>query len=164
MSTTQRKDNARSAKTAKKPGTRARAKAAAPAVKASAEIVVEVSGAAVETLHAEGEDMSGANMAVTNTATQERVVALSSHCSIKDAASLKSQLLALAHAPEAVAVDLGAVERVDTATMQLLCAFARDRADRQQSIEWRGATAAWHEAVRLLGVQHWLGQNDGSKA
>lgn len=103
-------------------------------------------------------------MAVANTAAQERVVALSSHCSIKDAAALKRQLLALAHAPETVAVDIGAVERVDTATMQLLSAFARDRAARQQPIEWRGATAAWHEAVRLLGVQQWLGPTGGSAA
>jgi ABC-type transporter Mla MlaB component len=57
----------------------------------------------------------------------------------------------------AVTLDASAVERVDTATMQLLCAFARDRSARNQSIVWRGQSQALNDAVRLLGVQELLG-------
>jgi hypothetical protein len=41
--------------------------------------------------------------------------------------------------------------------MQLLCAFARDRNARKQSIVWRGQSQALHDAIRLLGVGSLLG-------
>jgi ABC-type transporter Mla MlaB component len=56
-----------------------------------------------------------------------------------------------------VTLDVSAVERVDTATMQLLCAFVRDRSGRNQSVTWRGESAALQDAVRLLGVGALLG-------
>jgi ABC-type transporter Mla MlaB component len=56
-----------------------------------------------------------------------------------------------------VTLDVSAVERVDTATMQLLCAFVRDRIGRKQNITWRGESQALRDAVRLLGVGALLG-------
>jgi ABC-type transporter Mla MlaB component len=87
----------------------------------------------------------------------EAVIVLAANCSVKDAASLKTSLCAVANASAAVTLDTSAVERVDTATMQLLCAFARDRGARNQSIVWRGQSQALHDAVRLLGVGALLG-------
>jgi ABC-type transporter Mla MlaB component len=70
---------------------------------------------------------------------------------------LKSSLCALANESGAVTLDTSAVERVDTATMQLLCAFVRDRSARNQSVVWRGVSQALNDAVRLLGVAAMLG-------
>jgi ABC-type transporter Mla MlaB component len=84
-------------------------------------------------------------------------IALASHCTVKDAAALKAQLCKLANDTADITLDIGAIERIDTATMQVLCAFARDRAARDQKVIWKGDSTSWREAVRLLGVAHLLG-------
>lgn len=89
--------------------------------------------------------------ATLQAAAPERVLALSSHCTIKDAAALQGDLRALANEP-VVTLDVGSVERIDTATMQLIYAFARDRAQREQKILWKGESQSWRDAVRLLGA------------
>lgn len=94
---------------------------------------------------------------VPTESANEPVVVLAANCSVKDAASLKTSLCAVANESAAVTLDASAVERVDTATMQLLCAFARDRIARKQSIVWRGQSQALHDAIRLLGVGALLG-------
>ncbi|MDY6946280.1 MAG: STAS domain-containing protein [Pseudomonadota bacterium] len=87
----------------------------------------------------------------------EPLVVLAANCSVKDAAALKISLCAVASEDTAVTVDVSAVERVDTATLQLLCAFARDRIGRKQKVTWRGESQALRDAVRLLGVGALLG-------
>jgi ABC-type transporter Mla MlaB component len=94
----------------------------------------------------------------------DSVIVLAANCSVKDAASLKTSLCAVANESAAVTLDASAVERVDTATMQLLCAFARDRNARKQSIVWRGQSQALHDAIRLLGVGSLLGFDAGVAA
>lgn len=91
------------------------------------------------------------------TVVGEPIVVLASNCSVKDAAALKNSLCAFSNHGDAVTLDVSAVERVDTATMQLLCAFVRDRGGRNQSVTWRGESAALQDAVRLLGVGALLG-------
>lgn len=85
------------------------------------------------------------------------IVVLAANCSVKDAAALKTSLCAFSNHGDAVTVDVSAVERVDTATMQLLCAFVRDRGGRNQGVSWRGESQALQDAVRLLGVGALLG-------
>jgi ABC-type transporter Mla MlaB component len=80
------------------------------------------------------------------------VVALPANCTVKDAAALKQALCGVAGSSETVTIDVAALERIDTATMQLLCAFVRDRAARSQHVAWRGTSQALEEATRLLGV------------
>jgi ABC-type transporter Mla MlaB component len=60
----------------------------------------------------------------------------------------------------AVTVDARALERIDTATVQLLCAFVRDRSGRNQSVTWLGDAQALQDAARLLGVRGLLGFDD----
>jgi ABC-type transporter Mla MlaB component len=84
-------------------------------------------------------------------------LALASHCTIKDAAALKLDLCAIAHEDADVSIDVAAVERIDTSTMQLLCAFVRDRMERKQKVLFKGDSQGWREAVRLLGVAELLG-------
>lgn len=83
-------------------------------------------------------------------------IVLASNCSVKDAAALKSSLCRLADENGEVTVDAGNVERVDTSTMQLLCAFVWERAAQGRKVVWAGNSQVLQEAARLLGVQKLL--------
>ena len=96
-------------------------------------------------------------VASNKASSADPVVVLAANCSVKDAGALKNSLCAVANETAAVTLDASAVERVDTATMQLLCAFVRDRSARKQSIVWRGESQALNDAVRLLGVAALIG-------
>jgi ABC-type transporter Mla MlaB component len=84
------------------------------------------------------------------------IIALSSNSTVKDAQALKAEMMKLLDLPDVVAIDVRSVERIDTATMQLLCAFVRDRAERNATVQWLGSPPAIVDAARLLGVQHML--------
>lgn len=84
------------------------------------------------------------------------VVTLESNCTVKDAAALKQSLCAVLHSEAAVIIDVGAVDRIDTAAIQLLCAFVRQRAAAAHDVVWRGTPAALREAAGLLGVSELL--------
>jgi ABC-type transporter Mla MlaB component len=83
-------------------------------------------------------------------------VVLASTCAVKDAAALKQSLCQHLQTEAEVSIDVSSVERIDTSTMQLLCAFVRDRAARQAKVEWVGDSRALREAARLLGVEAML--------
>ena len=95
--------------------------------------------------------------AAASGAMSASALALASHCTIKDAAALKLDLCAIAQEDADVSIDVAAVERIDTSTMQLLCAFVRDRMERKQKVLFKGDSQSWREAVRLLGVAELLG-------
>jgi ABC-type transporter Mla MlaB component len=124
-----------------------------------AETVVAVEVVASEPVVAESEPVAAVvvESAPVAATAAEPVIVLSANCSVKDSTSLKNSLCALANESAVVTVDASAVERVDTATMQLLCAFARDRSARKQSIVWRGQSQALNDAVRLLGIAALMG-------
>ena len=79
-------------------------------------------------------------------------IVLASNCNVKDAAELKSSLCQHIESAK-VALDASSVERIDTSTMQLLCAFVRDRTAQQRKVEWLGDSAVIRDAARLLGVE-----------
>ncbi|HEY8537246.1 MAG TPA: STAS domain-containing protein [Steroidobacteraceae bacterium] len=87
----------------------------------------------------------------TPSVAAEPTIVLSSICTVKDAEALKGELLRYVDEPS-VAIDAGNLERIDTAAMQLLCAFVRDRADRNLRVSWHGTPQPLFEAARLLGV------------
>lgn len=116
-------------------------------------VVAEATDSTAETVIAEAADLVVAEPAPAG----EPIVVLAANCSVKDAAALKTSLCAFAHESIDVTLDVSAVERVDTATMQLLCAFVRDRSGRKQNVTWRGESQALQDAVRLLGVGELLG-------
>ena len=86
-------------------------------------------------------------------APAQPTILLASNCNVKDAAELKQSLCFHLEHETPVALDVGKVERIDTSTMQLLCAFVRDRAAQQRKVDWRGDTRVFREAARLLGVE-----------
>lgn len=83
-------------------------------------------------------------------------VTLPANCSIKEVAALRESLCAVLDAPESVSIDASAVERIDTATLQLLYAFVRDRFAADREVVWQGVTGQLSEAARLLGVRDLL--------
>lgn len=131
-----------------------------PAAEAVAETVAACADPAAEVVDPNAETVVAdpAELAVAEPAqAADPVVVLAANCSVKDAAALKTSLCAVANESTDVTLDVSAVERVDTATMQLLCAFVRDRSGRNQSVTWRGESQALQDAVRLLGVGELLG-------
>ncbi|HEY6641032.1 STAS domain-containing protein [Povalibacter sp.] len=83
-------------------------------------------------------------------------IALEANCTIKEVAALRERLCAVVATSGPVMIDASAVERVDTATLQLLHAFVRDRLGGDREVTWRGVPAALTDAARLLGVRDLL--------
>ena len=93
-------------------------------------------------------------------APSQPTIVLATNCNVKDAAELKLSLCQ--HLESAiVSLDVGNVERVDTSTMQLLCAFVRDRVAHQRKVEWLGdspvirerrACSAWKRCCACRGA------------
>ena len=86
-------------------------------------------------------------------APSQPTIVLASTCNVKDAGELKQSLCHYLDDAAPVALDVGKVERVDTSTIQLLCAFVRDRAAQQRTVEWIGEAHVIRDAARLLGVE-----------
>jgi anti-anti-sigma regulatory factor len=84
-----------------------------------------------------------------------RRVVLPADCRLAAGPGLRSALLEALALP-ASALDAGAVERVDTAALQLLAAFRRDAAAKGHDTRWLGASEALHEAAGLLGLARML--------
>jgi len=148
MKTTKRKRSSAAAKA--QPGV------VASDVAAAAAEVSPVVEAVVEPVEAVAAAPAQADTSASET-TGEPVIVLAANCSVKDAAALKISLSAIVQESAAVTLDTSAVERIDTATMQLLCAFVRDRSGRNQPVTWLGASQALQDAARLLGVRALLG-------
>ncbi|MGE3539899.1 MAG: lipid asymmetry maintenance protein MlaB [Candidatus Tectimicrobiota bacterium] len=62
------------------------------------------------------------------------------------------RLLAALQAEQPVVFDMAHVERVDTAIMQLLCAFVRDAQHLGLPVHWQHASPTFRHAARLLDV------------
>ncbi len=83
--------------------------------------------------------------------SEARVVALPADFRLAELATVKSELIEAFDAP-AVQLDGGAVERVDTAALQLLVAFRREAVARGQLPAWVGVSAAIRDAAGVLGL------------
>jgi ABC-type transporter Mla MlaB component len=77
---------------------------------------------------------------------------------------LKVALLSHLDTPECVSLDAANVERIDTAALQLLCAFVRDRQARGLKVQWQGTSTALQEAADLLDLRTHLSLNANSNA
>jgi ABC-type transporter Mla MlaB component len=79
-------------------------------------------------------------------------LSLPEECTLSDAASLKVRLAALLATEDSVTIDVSGVRRIDTASLQLLAAFTRDRRASRLAVDVRGESSAFGEAVRLTGL------------
>lgn len=79
-------------------------------------------------------------------------VALAAECTMTQADALRSQLAAVFAKP-AAAIEISAVRRIDTANLQLLVAFVRDRRAAGLSVEWHGIAQAFTQSADRLGLR-----------
>jgi ABC-type transporter Mla MlaB component len=66
---------------------------------------------------------------------------------------LQLSLCGYLETPQCVVLDVANIERIDTAALQLLCAFVRDRNARGFKVQWQGSSAALQEAADLLALR-----------
>ena len=84
-------------------------------------------------------------------------VPLAADLGIEAAGDLKQQLAAhLADAGD-LSLDAAAVQRVHTASLQVLCSFVRDRRQAGHRTAFSDSSAAFRDAARLLGLDAQLG-------
>lgn len=89
-------------------------------------------------------------------AAEEGPLTLGAECTAAEADALKAELARRVAASEPIIVDVSALQRIDTAGMQLLAAFVRDRRTGGRIVQWRGQAAALELAARLLGLKDML--------
>ena len=70
---------------------------------------------------------------------------------------LYAQLQQARRAKQPVIIDAERVERVDTAVLQLLCAFVQDAKASGVTLQWRHPSAPVRQAARLLDLCAHLG-------
>jgi phospholipid transport system transporter-binding protein len=87
---------------------------------------------------------------------EDGTLALAADCTVVQADTLKSELARRVAQSHPVALDVSALQRIDTAGLQLLAAFVRDRRTAGRAIEWRGRSPALEAAAGLLGLNDML--------
>ncbi len=87
---------------------------------------------------------------------------LQAECTLGNGVELKSALCALLAHEGPVTLDAAAVERIDTAALQLLAAFVRDRRLAGAALQWRAVSPALHSAARLLGMDTMLALDEAA--
>jgi len=110
---------------------------------------VELGGAPVAAIVIEGESQADA---VT---TEAVVVVLPADCRIAAQVALKIVLID-ALAANKVVLDGRGVEQADTAALQLLTLFQREKEVRGGTLEWHGTSEVLNNAAALLGLSQTL--------
>jgi len=78
--------------------------------------------------------------------------AVAAECTVADASSLKTGLAKLLEQPGIVTLDIGAVQRIDTAGLQVIATFIRERESHGRQVQWHGHAPALSAATKLLGL------------
>jgi ABC-type transporter Mla MlaB component len=80
------------------------------------------------------------------------VATLGADCTIEHAPGLHQELLKMLGERACVTLDVSAVKRCDTAGLQILIAFVRERREAGQPVELKGATEAFIGPATLIGL------------
>jgi phospholipid transport system transporter-binding protein len=86
-------------------------------------------------------------------AADAAILALAAECTAAEADALKTALVELLDEPRPVTLEVGSLQRIDTAGLQLLAAFVRDRRTAGRPVGWGGRAAALDAAAGLLGLR-----------
>lgn len=92
------------------------------------------------------------------------VVAIGPDLGIEAAADLKALLLPHFQSKRSVVIDAHAVEKVHSASLQLLYAFVRDREQAGHATLIESSSAPLIDAARLLGMSAALGMDEETPA
>jgi phospholipid transport system transporter-binding protein len=84
-------------------------------------------------------------------------LALPAECLISSVDEIKAGLLQRLDSTDSVTIDASAVQRIDTASLQVLAAFARDRRAAGLPFAWSGVPAPVSDAAALLNLTETLG-------
>jgi anti-anti-sigma regulatory factor len=84
-------------------------------------------------------------------------VPLGDDLGIESAADLKQRLAPHLAQPQPLLLDAGAVQRVHTASLQVLCTFVRERQRAGCTTSFAEASDTFGDAVRVLGLGEQLG-------
>jgi phospholipid transport system transporter-binding protein len=79
-------------------------------------------------------------------------VVLGASCTIHEAAALKAHMLEQFAHPAPYEIDGSGVQRLDTAGVQLVVAFALDCLEHNLVYAWKGRSAVLEQAIAQLGV------------
>lgn len=79
-------------------------------------------------------------------------LALAAECLVAGASILKKSLASRLDEPLSITLDITDLQRIDTAGLQVLTAFVRERAGLGRAVEWRGTSPALTSAAQLLGL------------
>jgi ABC-type transporter Mla MlaB component len=90
--------------------------------------------------------------AAPKTEPVSHTLALAAECTVSDAGSLKERLASLLEEPQAVTLDVTALQRIDTAGLQVIIAFVRERAGHGRLVQWQGTAPVLATAAHLLGL------------
>ena len=93
---------------------------------------------------------------VQNQETATSVVTLMPEQTIGEVAGLHTKLLDALHACARVRLVAADVVHIDTATLQMLCAFVLESRQRGIEVEWQTPSEALTTAARLLGLDEVL--------
>jgi len=99
---------------------------------------------------------AGAARSRVAAAAEYGALTLGVECTAAEADALKAELARRVAASEPIIVDVSALRRIDTAGLQLLAAFVRDRRTGGRIVQWRGQAAALELAAGLLGLKDML--------
>jgi anti-anti-sigma regulatory factor len=86
-------------------------------------------------------------------APQTTLIYCSPELTISGAQDLYDTLQSALRAPGPVVLDATQVTRIDTAGLQMLCAFVRDAQASGMVVQWRQPSPALENAARLLNVR-----------
>ena len=78
-------------------------------------------------------------------------------CTVREAEAFKFALQAAEDSSGDFIVDASAVERIDTAGLQLLLGFAARLKLTERRLVWQGVSPAFRHSVTQLGLDHALG-------
>jgi phospholipid transport system transporter-binding protein len=92
----------------------------------------------------------------TAAAAGSAALALPAECTAAEADSLKTALVHRLAEPRCVTLEVCSLQRIDTAGLQLLAAFVRDRRTAGRRVEWRGRAPVLDAAAGLLGLRSML--------
>jgi ABC-type transporter Mla MlaB component len=92
----------------------------------------------------------------TESETGSGAFAVAAECTVADASTLKAGLAKLVDDSGVVTLDVSAVQRIDTAGLQVIATFVRERESHGRRVEWRGTAPALVAAAKLLGLSSFL--------
>ena len=101
--------------------------------------------------------------ASTRRAPSRRTVKLGTSIGIAQANELKEQLLKLFARKSAVTLDGTELERIDTATLQLLACFVQEATSRGITVKWKGPSDSVRATMALVGIGAALGLPEDAK-